>query len=60
MPWQSMSPSRLLLDFITYPGVNMPNSKRPYTKTMFLTDSHKAIRPLVDEDLNYTEICMSH
>ena len=32
--------------------VHMPNSKSFYTKTMFLTDSHRAIRPLFDEDLS--------
>ena len=32
--------------------VKMPNSKRYYTRTMFLTDSHKAIQPLFDGDLS--------
>ena len=31
--------------------VNMPNNKGYYTRTMFLTDSHRAIRPLFEEDL---------
>ena len=31
--------------------VNMPNNKGCYTRTMFLTDSHRAIRPLFEEDL---------
>jgi transposase len=32
--------------------VHMPNSKTFYTRTMFLTDSHRAIRSLFDEDLS--------
>ena len=31
--------------------VNMPNNRSFYTKTMFLTDDHKAIRPLFEVEL---------
>ncbi len=31
--------------------VHMPNNKGYYTRTMFLTDSHRAIQPLFQEDL---------
>ena len=36
---------------ITTLRVNMPNNRSFYTKTMFLTDDHKAIRPLFEVDL---------
>jgi hypothetical protein len=29
----------------------MPNNRSFYTKTMFLTDDHKAIRPLFEVEL---------
>ena len=32
--------------------VHMPNSRSFYTRTMFLTDSHRAIQPLFEEDLS--------
>ena len=31
--------------------VHMPNNRSFYTKTMFLTDSHRAIRQLFEVDL---------
>ena len=31
--------------------VHMPNNKGYYTRTMFLTDSHRTIQPLFEEDL---------
>lgn len=37
---------------ITTLRVYMPNNRSFYTRTMFLTDEHKAIRPLFEEDLD--------
>lgn len=37
---------------ITTLRVHMPNNKSFYTKTMFLTDDHKAIQPLFEVDLD--------
>ena len=36
---------------ITTLRVHMPNNRSFYTKTMFLTDDHRAIRPLFEVDL---------
>ena len=36
---------------ITTLRVYMPNNRSYYTKTMFLSDEHKAIQPLFEEDL---------
>ena len=36
---------------VTTLRVNMPNNRSFYTKTMFLTDDHKAIRPLFEAEL---------
>lgn len=36
---------------ITTLRVHMPNNRSFYTKTMFLTDDHKAIRPLFEVEL---------
>ena len=36
---------------ITTLRVHMPNNRRFYNKTMFLTDEQKAIRPLFEVDL---------
>ncbi len=37
---------------ITTLRVHLPNSRRNFTRTMFMTDYHKAIQPLFEVDLN--------